>query len=176
VDFMEGLAWQVIGQINALEDGHDGDPRSPNNCCPICCGPCHALNVMLDDPIMLNQLSEIIALTRWANTGWDYWHPDGHLDAARIKSMWYNTDGTRKAVCVSLMKELCGVIDAQPDSCHDPCGICNQPYDHYGVIHTEMRDGQIWAEWRSVTYEDELTGTPSRTAYVQAGHYRRKEN
>lgn len=25
---------------------------------------------------------------------------------------------------------------------------------------------KIWAQWRSVTYEDELTGSAERTAYV----------
>lgn len=39
MNFMTAMAWQVIGQINDLEDELDMSDF-PLNCCPICCGPC----------------------------------------------------------------------------------------------------------------------------------------
>jgi hypothetical protein len=101
MEFMEALGWHVVGHIDALQDGLD-DQGWPINCCPICCGPCHALNAMIDDPIMLNQLSEIIKLTGWATGGWDFWSEiDDMLRVGDIKAMWFNEDGSHKAVCSS---------------------------------------------------------------------------
>ena len=34
-------------------------------------------------------------------------------------------------------------------------GECTLPVGHVGVIHTEMRDGRMWAQWRSVLPVDE---------------------
>ena len=99
MDFMEALAWQVIGRINELQDGFD-DEGFPTNCCPVCCGPCDALNTMISDPVMLNQLSEIILLTTWHVDYWSFWdNGTGILDAAAIKSRWFKEDGSHKAIC-----------------------------------------------------------------------------
>src|SRR5687768_1002019 len=101
MEFMEGLAWQVIGQINTLRDGVD-DQGWPVNCCPICCGPCHALLTMIEDPTMLNQLSEIIKLTGWNTGSWDFWSEiDDMLHVGDIKAMWFKEDGSHKSVCQS---------------------------------------------------------------------------
>jgi hypothetical protein len=101
MEFMEAMAWQAIGQINMLQDGFDDDGR-PVNCCPICCGPCFALNVMISDPSMANQLSEAIQLTGYHVDGWDYWSQlSDMLHVGDIKAMWFNADGSHKAICMS---------------------------------------------------------------------------
>lgn len=95
------MAWQAIQSINLLGDGFDDDGM-PVNCCPICCGPCHALNEMISDPAMLDQLSEAIKLTGYHVDEWDYWSElsDG-LHVGDIKAMWFNPDGSHKAICMS---------------------------------------------------------------------------
>jgi hypothetical protein len=101
MDFLEALGWQVVGQINTLTDGVDGQGW-PVNCCPTCCGPCHALLAMIEDPTMLNQLSEIIKLTGWNTGGWDFWSEvDDMLHVGKIKAMWFNEDGSHKSICMS---------------------------------------------------------------------------
>ena len=43
-----------------------------------------------------------------------------------------------------------------------PCGArmdgntCNRPIDHSGVIHRETRNGEVWADWRSIVATDEV--------------------
>lgn len=51
---------------------------------------------------------------------------------------------------IVVRKQLCGVRDGDH-------GECNLLAGHGGgsVIHTEWRDGKIWANWRSVLWEDE---------------------
>lgn len=42
----------------------------------------------------------------------------------------------------------CAATDGEHGHCTDHAG-------HYGAVHREMRDGKLWAEWRSVVPEDE---------------------
>lgn len=101
MEFMEAMAWQAIHSLNILQDDVD-DEGTPLNCCPICCGPCHALNEMISDPIMANQLSEAIKLTSWNVGGWDFWSEiDDMLHVGDIKAMWFKPDGSHKAICMS---------------------------------------------------------------------------
>lgn len=46
--------------------------------------------------------------------------------------------------------ELCHVRDGDHGECNLPLG-----HDNGAVVHTEMRDGELWANWRSVLWEDE---------------------
>lgn len=102
MEFMEAMAWQAIQSINMLGDGIDPEDGTPVNCCPICCGPCCALNEMISDPVMANQLSEAIKLTSWNVGGWDFWSEiDDMLHVGDIKAMWFKPDGSHKAICMS---------------------------------------------------------------------------
>lgn len=47
-------------------------------------------------------------------------------------------------------KQVCGVRDGDHGQCTLPAGHGNG-----SVVHTEMRDGKLWAQWRSVLPEDE---------------------
>ncbi len=100
-ELAEGLCWQVIGQINMLTDGLD-DQGYPTNCCPICCGPCAALNEILDSQCRLGMLNNMLASHPFVQ-GWEYWKPKGQtLRVKRIKKMWFKLDGTHKAICGSI--------------------------------------------------------------------------
>ncbi len=98
-ELVEALCWQVIGQINMLTDSFD-DEGHPTNCCPICCGPCAALNAILDNPYRLDMLNNMLAGHPYVRSGWDFWKPKGlTLRVKRIKKMWFKLDGTHKAIC-----------------------------------------------------------------------------
>lgn len=103
-ELAEALCWQVIGQINMLTDGLD-DQGFPTNCCPICCGPCSALNEILDNSYRLSMLNNMLASHPYIKDGggWDYWKPKGQtLRVKRIKKMWFKLDGSHKAICGSI--------------------------------------------------------------------------
>lgn len=96
----EILGWQVIGQINMLRDGLD-DEGFPVNCCPICCGPCSALNEALDEVILRDDLEFLLMDHPYIrNGGWAYWSKKrGGLRINKIKRMWFKEDGSHKAIC-----------------------------------------------------------------------------
>lgn len=103
-ELAEALGWQVIQSINILEDGLD-DEGWPVNCCPICCGPCSALNEILDSPYWLSMLNNLLASHPYIKDGgsWRYWKPKGQtLRVKRIKTMWFKLDGSHKAICGSV--------------------------------------------------------------------------
>jgi hypothetical protein len=98
-ELAEMLGWQVIQSINILQDGLD-DEGWPTNCCPICCGPCSSLNEILDDPIRLGALNDLLMSHPYVRSGWGFWKSKGQtLRVKRIKAMWFKLDGTHKAIC-----------------------------------------------------------------------------
>lgn len=99
MELTEIIGWQFVGQINTLRDGlhEQGDPV---NCCPICCGPCAALLAALNRPSHLSLINGYIRKTGWGTGDWDFWSEiDDGLHVANIKAMWFNEDGSHKAIC-----------------------------------------------------------------------------
>jgi hypothetical protein len=96
------LAWQVVQSLNILEDGFDEDGH-PTNCCPVCCGPCHHLLEILDDPFLLDELNSILAECKYVVEGyWRFWNYNKQrLRVSKIKKLWFSEDGSHKAICMS---------------------------------------------------------------------------
>lgn len=95
------FAWNFIQTVNILPDGEDGEGW-PTNCCPVCCGPCSALNSVLSNSRRVVELQDLLRDTGYPQSGWRFWDADMDLlDIKAIKAKWFKADGTHKAICVS---------------------------------------------------------------------------
>ncbi len=71
----------AAGHLNLLAAADDDF-----GCCPVCCGPCHALKTLLD----AGQLDDIV---RPYATGWDWWDANrGEVDRAWLARAWRLND------------------------------------------------------------------------------------
>lgn len=62
------------------------------------------------------------------------------------------TQENRIANAIASIRPECRVMDDEDDP---ESGVCDRPAGHPGVIHSEYRDGKLWAEWRSILPGDE---------------------